>query len=699
MKKRIFFIFIFTFFSLVVFFSFQFFNYYSKDLHLEKIKGDQALKWIKKQNSRSLKSLSDPRFEKLKNSILNIYESEDKLIYGRLKKDTIYHLLRDKKYKRGLLRRTHLKNYLSGKYQWEKVLNIDDLAEKEKENWVYKGSLFHPNSDRTLLFLSRGGTDASVIREFDLIKKEFVKGGFHLPESRTTVSWLSKDEIVVGTDWKTKDSFTNSNYPRILKTLKRGHSFSEALTLLKAEKTDMSVRSFRVPSIKGDRLILFKLKDFFSKEYFLLEKNRKISKMPLPLEAEIHTSFKGNLILKINKNWIWKGSEYKSGSFLIVNPDKLIKEESSAVHLLMEPTSHKTLRYAQSSRNKIYIQILDDVKSSLIELSPDLDQWKEKPLPLPSFGTLSVVGADPENSDVFFTSSTFLETVKLYHYNDISEKITKIQELPSYFDPSLYKVEQFFAESFDKTKIPYFVVSSKNIKWNGKNPTLLHAYGGFSVSLLPSYSPIRELAWYRKGGVLITANIRGGGEYGPSWHQAGLKKNRQTVFNDFYAVVEDLFQKKITSPSFLGIEGASNGGLLMGVAITQRPELFEAVLIQNPLLDMLRYHKLFVGSSWIAEYGDPRKSDMKKFIRSYSPYQNLKSDSDYPEVFLITSTLDDRVHPGHARRFARKLEQMALPFYYYENIEGGHSSASNFEQRASLQALQYIYLYKKLMDK
>lgn len=694
-------LFIFIFIFLLCFLSFKLFNYYSKDLYLEKIKGEKALKWVKKQNSKNLERLSDSRFENLKNFILSAYESEDKLIYGSLEKDFVYHLLKNKKYKRGLLRRIPLKDYLSGKSHWEEVLDIDALAKKEKENWVYQYYLCHSESDRALIFLSRGGKDASVVREFDLVKKEFVHGGFALPESRTNVSWLSREEILLATDWKTKDSFTNSNYPRTLKILKRGQALKEASTLLKTEKTDMGVSSFFIPPSKPKEAysILRKAKDFFSREYFLFQKNRQVIKVPLPLNANIHSDFQGDLLVKINKNWMWKDKEYPSGSLLIVNPDKLIKEESSAVQLLMKPTANRTPLYAQSSKNKIYIYILEDVKSSLVELSPHQKKWKEKLLPLPALSSLSIIDANPENSDVFFSSETFLESEKLYHYNDVSEKLTKIQELPSYFDSNLYKVDQFFAKSFDNTQIPYFVVSKKDVEWNGKNPVLISAYGGFQDSQLPFYSAVQEFAWYRKGGVFVLANIRGGGEYGPAWHQAGLKEKRQTVFNDFYAVAEDLIQKKITSPSFLGIKGGSNGGLLMGVAITQKPELFQAALIGIPLLDMLRYHKLLVGSSWIAEYGDPGKPEMKKFIRSYSPYQNLNPNTNYPEVFLHTSTLDDRVHPGHARRFARKLEKMGKAFYYYENFEGGHSGAADFEQRAFLETLQYLYLYKKLMNR
>ena len=352
MRKKMFFTALFIFIFILFFCSFKLFNYYSKDLYMEKIKGEKALKWVKKQNSKSLESLSDSRFEKLKSFILSIYESEDKLIYGSLKKDFVYHLLKNKKYKRGLLRRIPLKDYLSKKSHWEEVLDIDALAKKEKENWVYQDYIQHPDDNRSLIFLSRGGKDASVVREFDLVKKEFVQGGFFLPESRTTVSWLSKEEIILATDWKTKDSFTNSNFPRILKILKRGQTLKEASTLLEAKKTDKSVGSIFITSSKSKEAysILVKSKDFFSQEYFLLQKNRQVIKIPLPLEANILSSFQGDLLVKINKNWIWKDKEYLSGSLLIVNPDKLIKEESSAVQILMQPTANRTLFYAQSSK-------------------------------------------------------------------------------------------------------------------------------------------------------------------------------------------------------------------------------------------------------------------------------------------------------------------------------------------------------------
>lgn len=672
----------------------------SNDLYLEKIKGRKALLWVKKQNERSLNVLkSHPLFKELKTYQKNLLEAEDKLIYASLQGDGfVYNFWRDKKYKRGLLRRTSLKNYLSGNDLWEEVLNLDALAEKEKENWVYLGETYHPEGKRVLLYLSRGGKDASVVREFDLVKKNFVKDGFYLPESRSFADWLSEDEIVVKTDWKTKDSLTNSNLPRIVKTIKRSEKMAQAVTLFKAEKTDMSIAFFTLPSKnKNIQLIVVRSKDYLSQEFFFRKKNKELVKMPLPLYAHIETSFQGHLIFKLEKSWTWKNKDFKAGSFIIVNPNTLIEGKSSAVQLLIEPNSEKFLYYAAASKNSIYINILKDVKSSLVELTLKGKVWEKRYLPLPSFSTSDIIYADPRRSDVFFTSQGFLESPKLYHYNDLSGRITKIQELTPRFKPSPYKVEQFFAKSFDGTNIPYFVVGKKGLKRNGKNPVLLYAYGGFNLSLLPYYEPMHEFSWYRKGGIFVLANIRGGGEYGPDWHQAGLKNNRQSVFNDFYAVAKDLIKRKITSPRYLGIKGGSNGGLLMGVAVTQQPGLFRAALIGNPLLDMLRYHKLSVGSLWIAEYGNPEDPEMYKFIRSYSPYQNLKSNKKYPEIFLFTSALDDRVHPGHARRFAHKLKRLKKPFYFYENNEGGHYSASNYEQRATLSALQYIFLYKTIM--
>ena len=671
-----------------------------KDLYLEQINGKKAKGWVEKQNSRTLKKLSsDSRFQKVKDFALSVYESDKKLIYGQLINNFVYTLITNKKHKRGIIKKTTLETYLSGKYQWEEILDLDALAETENENWVYTKMIIHSDSDRVLLALSRGGKDAVVLREFDLVQKKFIENGFNIPESKSKVAWLSKDELVLATDWKTKDSLTDSGYPRVAKILKRGEPLKKAVPLLKIQKTDRDIRPFQLKSDEGIQVILIAQKDAFSAEYFLLKQGRQVLKIPLPLNSKLYTHFQASPVIKIRKDWIWKDHTYKSGSFLIIHPEKMIEEEDSSVELLMEPSSNTALLDVHSSKNKIYINILEDVKNSFIELKPHLGKWQRKKLPLPAFSTLFIVGSDPNNSHVFFYSSSFLESEKLYHYKDSSEKMIKIQECPIYFDPNQYKVNQFFAESFDNTKIPYFVVSKKNIKWDGKNPTLISAYGGFEISELPFYSPVKEFAWYRKGGVFVLANIRGGGEYGPSWHQAGLKEKRQTVFNDFYAVAEDLIQKNITSPSFLSIIGGSNGGLLMGVAVTQKPELFSSAIIQVPLLDMLRYHKLSAGSSWIAEYGDPEESKMREFLRSYSPYQNLKPNVDYPDMFLSTSNLDDRVHPGHARRFARKLEKLGKVFYYYENSEGGHAGASNNKQLSFLIALKYTYLYQKLIDK
>ena len=671
-----------------------------KDLYLEQIEGKKAISWVKKQNSRVLEKLSfNPRFLKIKNFALSVYESDKKLFYGTLINDFIYTFRTDKKYKRGIIKRTTLEAYLSGKYQWEEVLDLDALAKTENENWVYDGKIVNFDSNRVLIRLSKGGKDAVVLREFDLTQKKFVEKGFNIPESKSDAGWFSKDELILATDWKNKDSLTDSAYPRTIKILKRGEPLSKAVSLLQAKKTDMAIYSFELKFEKTVQFILIVNKDFFSKEYFLLRKDRQISKIPLPLKSEIHTHFRGSPVIQINEDWLWKDRKYKSGSFLIVHPEKMIQKEDSSVELLMEPSSNTALFEIHSSKNKIYINILEDVKSSFLELKPHLGKWESKKLPLPSFSTLAMVESNPNNLDVFFYSSSFLMPEQLYHYNDSSEKMTKIQSAPEYFDPSQYQVNQFFAESFDKTKIPYFVVSKKNIKWDGKNPTLLYAYGGFGLSELPFYDPVREFAWLSEGAVFVLANIRGGGEYGPSWHQAGLQEKRQTVFNDFYAVVEDLFQKNITSPSVLSIAGASNGGLLAGVAVTQKPDLFQSAVIEVPILDMLRYHKLLAGSSWIAEYGDPEDSKMRDFLYSYSPYQNLKPNIDYPEMFLLTSTLDDRVHPGHARRFSRKLEKLKKAFYYYENSEGGHAGASNNEQTAFLTALKYTYLYQTLIDK
>ena len=671
------------------------------DLFLEEVRGDKALNWIKQHNSQSVSNFqSHPQFNEVKDYTLSILQADDKMIEGSLKEDGyIYNFWRNKQYIRGLLRRTHLENYLSGNYQWENLLDLDALAKTEKENWVYKGGTYHIPSQRALLHLSRDGKDATVTREFDLTKREFVKGGFYLSESRSYVDWISKNEIAVTTNWGSEDSLTHARYPRIFKLWTRRTPLASAKTILEARKSDTMIYSMVIPSEDGNNELIFEqAEDFLSSQFFILKKNKEVKKIPLFPRTQIHSFFQGRLIVQPQNNWIRNGKTYNAGDMLIVDIDKLIREEDSAIELLMKSTREQVLSFATSTKNSIYINILEHVTSRIVRLQPQDSSWVVHPIPFPRFHTIDIIDSNPLRSEVFFLTESFLKQPMIHHYNDVSNQLKKIQTLPSRFKSDSYKVDQFYAKSFDNTDIPYFVVHHKDMEWNGKNPTLIRAYGGFSISYLPHYSRSIEYAWLRKGGVYVLANIRGGGEYGPQWHQAGLKENRQVVFNDFYAVAEDLIAKKITSPKYLGITGGSNGGLLMGVAITQRPELFNAAIIKNPLLDMLRYHKLFVGSSWISEYGDPENPKMRKALSAYSPYQNLNPDSVYPEVFLLTSSTDDRVHPGHARRFAYKLETFNKPFYYYENTEGGHSSAANHEQRATLIAMEYIYLYKKLME-
>ena len=324
--------------------------------------------------------------------------------------------------------------------------------------------------------------------------------------------------------------------------------------------------------------------------------------------------------------------------------------------------------------------------------------WTLETVALPGTGQASIAFASDEEETVFINYEDFLTPDSLLSYNAATGDVTTLKSLPPKFDATGLKVTQHFATSKDGTRIPYFLVSKADLPLDGTTPTLLYGYGGFQVSLNPSYSPVTGRLWLEKGGAYVLANIRGGGEFGPEWHQAGLKQKRQRIYDDFISVGEDLVARGVTSPKHLGIMGGSNGGLLMGVMLNQRPDLWNAVVVQVPLLDMMRYHLLLAGASWVDEYGSPDVAEERKFLETISPYQNFDATRDYPVPFFVTSTKDDRVHPGHARKMAAKFEAAGLPFYYYENIDGGHSAAANQKERAKRSALEFTYLTRQLCD-
>jgi prolyl oligopeptidase len=667
-------------------------------LWLEDIEGERALTWVRAQNERSLKQLQgDARYERFYQAALAILEDKSRIPMGSLRGGFVYNFWQDEKNVRGVWRRTPRASYETQSPEWQTLLDLDELARKEDRNWVWKGvSCDEPPAERCMVQLSNGGKDASVYREFDIGTREFVKGGFEIPEAKTDLVWQDKDTLLVATDWG-EGTLTTSGYPFIVKQWKRGTPLSEAREVYRGKAEHVAASPFSADVEGGRRFVgVVDAETFFTASYFALTPEG-VSKMTLPPKATLRGLYRNELLFTIEQDWEIGGRKWASGSLLSM-PQSEVSRPTPSLRLVLAPGPRDSIEQVSISRAGVLVALYSNVRGQLQRFNFDGKQWKSTRLPLPDTGSVGIATANVDETVAYATYADFLQPTTLYSTDVEAGKVTPIKSMPAKFDASKYVTEQFEARSKDGTMVPYFVVRSKNLKLDGNAPTLLYAYGGFLVSMTPGYSATIGQLWLDQGGVYVLANIRGGGEFGPAWHQAGLKTARQVVYDDFIGVAEDLIKRKITSPRRLGIQGGSNGGLLMGVMLTQRPELFNAVNVQVPLLDMLRYHQLLAGASWVDEYGSPDVPAERAWLEKLSPYQNLTKKPNFPLVFIETSTKDDRVHPGHARKYAAKMESLGMPFLYYENIDGGHSAAANQRERAKRIALEFTYLSQRLID-
>jgi prolyl oligopeptidase len=665
-------------------------------LWLEDIHGEKSMAWVRDRNAESEKELGSESLKQLEAGILRILDSEAKIPYISKKGNHYFNFWKDAKNPRGLWRRTTLEEYRKAEPKWETVLDIDALGKIENESWVFQGAQFlKPDYGRCLISLSRGGSDASVVREFDLNTRSFVKDGFQLPQAKSDCSWIDIDTIFVGTDFG-PDSLTNSGYPRIAKIWKRGTPLSQAKTVFEAAKTDVAGSAAHDPTKGFERDFLVHSPSFFTQETFLLGKNGSKQKIDVPDDAESSVNREW-LLVKPRTPWTVGGKAYAAGSLLAARFDDYMAGKRE-ITLLFEPTAATSLAGFDWTRHFLILNVLDNVKNKLYLLTPQPGKWKQQPFEgAPAMGTVSAWGVDPDESDDYFMEVTDFLTPPTLHYGTIGRGKERLKEQPAFFDAKDLEISQHFTQSKDGTRIPYFQVSKRNLSLDGSHPTLLTGYGGFEVSEVPGYSPVAGYAWMSRGGVYVLANIRGGGEYGPAWHQSALKQNRLRCYEDFAAVAQDLVNRKMTSVKRLGIAGGSNGGLLVGNMLTQYPQLIGAVVCQVPLLDMKRYSHLLAGASWMEEYGDPDKPEEWAFIKTFSPYQNVKADMTYPPTLFMTTTRDDRVHPAHARKMMARMKEMGYDVRYYENIEGGHGAGADNKQAAHFQALEYGFLWKELV--
>lgn len=667
-------------------------------LWLEEVESEKALEWVKSRNQIALDELTTShRYAEIYDGLLEIYNSSDKIPAVTKHGDYYYNFWQDADHKRGIWRRCRPETFASDELVWETVLDIDALAEAEGVSWVWKSAnVLDLTHDRALLNLSDGGKDAVTVREFDLITKTFVADGFYLPEAKNNAQWVDADTLLVGSAADPEQA-TDSGYARLSWRWHRGTEFSAAEKVYAGEQTDVAVSSSVSDSLSGRRETVIRAVTFFETEFQLIGKNNQLTRIPVPLDSKIDF-FRDQLLVEVKSDWAIGETTIPAGALAAINFDGFMAGDRNFKLLFTpEPRVSMARNGFTTTRNHVVISTLDNVNGRLSASRYDDGDWSSVTIETPAIGSVSAQGIDSDESDdIFISTSSFLNPSTLHRQTVGLTNRIALKNTPRYFDQTGLKMTQHEAVAPDGTRIPYFQVSQADIKLDGSNPTLLYGYGGFQISMTPSYTGSWGRSWMANGGVFILANIRGGGEFGPTWHQAALKEKRQVSWNDFIAIGEDLVARRVTSPPHLGIMGGSQGGLLMGVMYTQRPDLWGAVVCQVPLLDMLRFNKLLAGASWMGEYGNPDLPEERSFIEAYSPYQNISRTKKHPRILFVTSTHDDRVHPGHARKMAARLEEFGHDFLYWENTEGGHGGAANNAERAQLHTLGYAFLWNEL---
>lgn len=659
---------------------------------LEQVSSPESKAWVETENKRTLGLLEgDSRYATLDAEALQILEATDRIPMPNQIAGQITNFWQDADHVHGLWRTTTPASYLTANPQWRTLIDLDALSTADKTGWVWKGADCEPVAERLCLInLSNGGEDAVTLREFDLGTGKFVENGFVLPTSKQSTSWESPDSLLVARDWGA-GTMTSSGYPFVIKRLKRGQPLDQASEIYRGAPSDVGVDPVTLVDGQGHRLTLIERNvTFFESEVFSVDATG-VHKLDLPRKFRMQGFAADQLLLRVDEDW--KG--IKAGSLAGF---RIAGGKVATVHVLFAPGSRQSVDGAFATRGHVLAAIYDNVRGQAWSFTPGPRGWTAKRIALPDNSSVDLVSADRTSDEAYLSVQSFTVPTTLWKVNSATGAAEKVKAMPARFDANGLVTEQFEATSKDGTKIPYFVVHRAGIKHDGSTPTIMTAYGGFQISETPVYQATRGKLWLEKGGAYVLANIRGGGEFGPAWHEAGLKTHRQVVYDDFAAVGEDLIKRGITSPRRLGIFGGSNGGLLMGVEMTQRPDLWHAVAIEIPLLDMLRYEKLSAGSSWVGEYGSMSVPDERAFWEKTSPYQALRRDKAYPEPFIWTTTKDDRVGPVQARKFAARMKEYGLPYLYWENTEGGHAAGANLKQSARAIALEITYFTRKLMD-
>jgi prolyl oligopeptidase len=670
-------------------------------LWLEQVDGARAMEWVRAENSKTVNVLeSDPRYPGFFKDALALAQAKDRIPSPRFIGGQIFNHWEDADHVRGIWRRTTLAEYRKSAPAWTTVLDLDALAAAEKANWFQAGAdCQEPAQRRCIVAVSDGGEGAVTLREFDLALARFVEGsGFSLPRGKQSLAWQDDDTLLVAREWSPGE-LTRSGYPFVVKRLTRGQPLSAAAEVFRGTADDVGVSPSSLHDGAGHQVLLVvRAPSYYDREYRLVGP-RGTTQLALPLKSDVMALVDGRLIVSLREDWnTAEGKHFSQGSLVSIDlaaakraPQRLRPT------LVYAPGPREAFVEASATRGNLLVTVLDNVRGRAYVHTPEPGgRWSRRALALPDNASIQIVNADLHSDRAFLAVTGFLAPTTLWLADLKSGALTTVKTLPARFDASRSVVEQLEATSTDGTRIPYFLVRPVDMKRDGTTPTIVNAYGGFLAAETPYYSPDTGRLWLERGGAFVLANVRGGGEFGPAWHAAGLKTHRQRIFDDFAAVAKDLIARRITSPARLGITGGSNGGLLMGVEMMQHPDLFGAVDMQVPLLDMLRYEHIAAGSSWVGEYGSVSNPEERAFLASISPYHNVKPGVSYPEPLIWTTTKDDRVGPQHARKLAARLSAMGIPYLYYEVIQGGHGAGATLEEKAAMRAREFTYFARKL---
>ena len=667
---------------------------------LEQLDSPRAKAWVEAENARTLKILqADPRYNEYYARVLDALEAQDRIPSVAFRNGQLFNFWQDPTHVKGIVRRTSLASYRTAAPQWETVLDIDALAKAEGKSWVYDGmQCLPPDERRCLVQLSVGGRDAAVVREFDLATKSFVDGGFALPEAKQYADWVDLDTLLVARDWG-EGTMSASGYPLVIKPWRRGTPLGQSPELYRGDAKDLGV----FPAVLRDSAgtaharLAIRYITTFEQQIIRLDGPRP-EPLDLPRKSSLVGIVDGRVLFSLQEAWTTEGQSFPVDALISYDLAEWKRDPDAArPSLAWAPAGRQTFVSAGITENELLVVQLDNVRGRAVAMNFAGGEWRSRPVALPANATLQLTTADSRSGRAMFQVTDFLSPARLFLYDGAGNP-ELVKTAPARFDASKSEVAQFEATARDGTKVPYFVIHPKGMKMDGSTPTLLNGYGGFQVPQLPTYSAALGRLWLEKGNAFVVANIRGGGEFGPSWHQAAIRATKQQTWDDFIAVAEDVIRRGISSPRRLGVVGGSQGGLLVGTAITQRPELFNAAIVQVPLFDMLRYHLIGAGASWIGEYGDPRVPAERAWLEAYSPYQKLLAGKTYPDPFFITSTADDRVTPVHGRKAAARMKEIGAPYLYFENMEGGHAAAANNPERARNTALEYVYATRRLVD-